>query len=380
MPTDAGVGRAQQGPEAARLDASSGRRRSTPSCRRWASSTITSRAAPCAPARRARAHVSAAPPRMIEVPGPDASIRRRLAVDGRFVPGRRRASSSPSSATRARQDHHAQDDQPARRAQRRPRAGRRRGRGRASSRTSCAADRLRVPGRRPVPAPDRRRERRRAAAAARLAGERIQARVDELLELVELDPALAARLPAELSGGQQQRVGVARALAAAPRVMLLDEPFGALDPLTRDRLQQSFVELRRRLGLTAVIVTHDMAEALLLADRVAVMRGGRLVQVGDAGRAARARPPTTTWPGSSRRRAARRARSRRASRRRRERAARPAAGLPRGPRAAHARRARRGQCGGRAGRRLVSRVRASRGPRLGVAGVVQTIPAWRCSR
>lgn len=110
---------------------------------------------------------------------------------------------------------------------------------------------------------------------------RIAERVSELLELVELDPAtFRNRQPRELSGGQQQRVGVARALAAEPRVMLLDEPFGALDPLTRDRLQQSFQEIRRRLQLTAIFVTHDMVEALLLGDRIAVMRGGSLVQVG----------------------------------------------------------------------------------------------------
>jgi osmoprotectant transport system ATP-binding protein len=121
------------------------------------------------------------------------------------------------------------------------------------------------------------------AVPLRLAGwneERSRARVTELLTLVELDPQLASRSPADLSGGQQQRVGVARALAVSPRLMLLDEPFGALDPLTRDRLQQSFLELRRRLGLTAVLVTHDMAEALLLADRVGVMNAGRLVQIG----------------------------------------------------------------------------------------------------
>ncbi len=112
--------------------------------------------------------------------------------------------------------------------------------------------------------------------------DRADARVAELLALVELDPALAARFPAALSGGEQQRVGVARALAAAPRVMLLDEPFGALDPLTRDRLQRSFDALRHRLGLTAVFVTHDMAEAIVLADRIGVMRAGRLVQVGTA--------------------------------------------------------------------------------------------------
>ena len=108
----------------------------------------------------------------------------------------------------------------------------------------------------------------------------VRHRVDELLELVELDPAAVRdRRPDQLSGGQQQRVGVARALAAKPRVMLLDEPFGALDPLTRQRLQGSFVRIRRRLGVTAVFVTHDMVEALMLGDRVAVMRDGRLVQI-----------------------------------------------------------------------------------------------------
>lgn len=108
----------------------------------------------------------------------------------------------------------------------------------------------------------------------------IAERVLELLELVELEPTLRSRWPASLSGGQAQRVGVARALAARPRLMLLDEPFGALDPLTRDRLQQSFHRLRKELGLTVVFVTHDMAEALLLADRIAVLRGGRVAQVG----------------------------------------------------------------------------------------------------
>ncbi|MBY0273743.1 ATP-binding cassette domain-containing protein [Candidatus Binatia bacterium] len=111
--------------------------------------------------------------------------------------------------------------------------------------------------------------------------QRIARRVDELLVLVELDPAqVRDRRPDELSGGQQQRVGVARALAAEPRLMLLDEPFGALDPLTRDRLQQSFRRIRERIGLTAIFVTHDMSEALLLGDRIAVMHAGRLLQVG----------------------------------------------------------------------------------------------------
>jgi osmoprotectant transport system ATP-binding protein len=106
-------------------------------------------------------------------------------------------------------------------------------------------------------------------------------RVDELLALVELAPEdFRGRFPDQLSGGQQQRVGIARALAAGPDLMLLDEPFGALDPLTRDRLQQAFARLRRELGLTAIFVTHDMVEALLLGDRIAVMQAGRLAQVG----------------------------------------------------------------------------------------------------
>jgi osmoprotectant transport system ATP-binding protein len=110
---------------------------------------------------------------------------------------------------------------------------------------------------------------------------RIRSRVDALLELVELEPAqVRERRPDQLSGGQAQRVAVARALAAEPPVLLLDEPFGALDPLTRERLQRSFMRIRKQLGLTAIFVTHDMSEALLLGDRVAVMRGGRLLQVG----------------------------------------------------------------------------------------------------
>ena len=110
---------------------------------------------------------------------------------------------------------------------------------------------------------------------------KIHHRVNELLELVELDPDLTRdRRPDQLSGGQQQRVGVALALAASPRLMLLDEPFGALDPLTRQRLQESFIRIRHELGLTAVFVTHDMVEALVLGDRIAVMQTGGLVQIG----------------------------------------------------------------------------------------------------
>ena len=101
-------------------------------------------------------------------------------------------------------------------------------------------------------------------------------RVAELLDLVELPRDFAARMPRELSGGQAQRVGLARALAARPRIMLMDEPFGALDPGTRESLGASYRALHERLGLTTIMVTHDMAEALLLADRVVLMEQGRI--------------------------------------------------------------------------------------------------------
>ncbi|CAN5429090.1 ABC transporter ATP-binding protein [soil metagenome] len=110
----------------------------------------------------------------------------------------------------------------------------------------------------------------------------ISARADELIDLVRLERSHRDRLPHELSGGQRQRVGVARALAAKPSIVLMDEPFGALDPLTRDALGEDYRTLHRSLGLTTIMITHDMAEALLLADRVAVMRGGRLVAQGTA--------------------------------------------------------------------------------------------------
>lgn len=109
----------------------------------------------------------------------------------------------------------------------------------------------------------------------------IEARVNELIELVRLDPAIHRdRLPQELSGGQRQRVGVARALAARPAIVLMDEPFGALDPLTRDALAEEYRALHRKLKLTTLMITHDMTEAMLLADRIAVMGKGRLLAQG----------------------------------------------------------------------------------------------------
>ncbi|BDW99240.1 ATP-binding cassette domain-containing protein [Maricaulis maris] len=112
-------------------------------------------------------------------------------------------------------------------------------------------------------------------------GARIELRVREMLDLVRLDPReFGDRMPAELSGGQRQRVGFARALAGEPELVLMDEPFSALDPITRDGLQQDFKSLQADLGFAAVMVTHDMAEALIMADEVAVMRAGQIVQQG----------------------------------------------------------------------------------------------------
>ena len=107
---------------------------------------------------------------------------------------------------------------------------------------------------------------------------RVRERVRELLSLVGLDAdRFANRYPRELSGGQRQRVGVARALAADPPLLLMDEPFGALDPLTRSSLQKEFAELKSRLGKTVIFVTHDVREALLLGSRIALMAKGRIV-------------------------------------------------------------------------------------------------------
>ena len=108
---------------------------------------------------------------------------------------------------------------------------------------------------------------------------RIDLRVEELLRMVGLEPQLAARYPHQLSGGQRQRVGVARALAADPAILLMDEPFGALDALTRDQLQREFLSLQQRLKKTVVFVTHDLREALRLGSRIALMEAGKLVTV-----------------------------------------------------------------------------------------------------
>ncbi len=111
--------------------------------------------------------------------------------------------------------------------------------------------------------------------------DRISARVDELLDLVELEPKIYRhKKPRELSGGQRQRVGVARALAADPKIMLMDEPFGALDPITRAKLQDEFLNIQAKIKKTIVFVTHDIDEALKMGDRIAVLKAGRVVQYG----------------------------------------------------------------------------------------------------
>ncbi len=135
---------------------------------------------------------------------------------------------------------------------------------------------------------------RNVALLPRLEGwppERILERVRELLLLVGLDPEFRSRYPRELSGGQRQRVGVARALAADPPILLMDEPFGALDPITRAEIQREFRALQQRLNKTIVFVTHDLREALLLGTRIALLEAGRLVGVYTASEFTRAREP-----------------------------------------------------------------------------------------
>jgi osmoprotectant transport system ATP-binding protein len=121
---------------------------------------------------------------------------------------------------------------------------------------------------------------------------RIRARVEELLALVGLDRDLSGRYPHQLSGGQRQRVGVARALAADPPILLMDEPFGALDPLTRAEIQREFLGLEKRLGKTIVFVTHDLREGLLLGSRLALMEAGKLLGMYSPEEFLRATEPT----------------------------------------------------------------------------------------
>ena len=128
------------------------------------------------------------------------------------------------------------------------------------------------------------RVRRNVALVPWLLGKNGSDLADRALDLVGLEPAtFAARWPSDLSGGQRQRVAIARALAATPQVLLLDEPFGALDAITRTELQDAFRDLRRRLGATAILVTHDLREAIELADRIAVMHQGHVEQYAPPG-------------------------------------------------------------------------------------------------
>ena len=141
------------------------------------------------------------------------------------------------------------------------------------------------------------------ATVPRLLGwprERTQKRVEELLELIGLDPArVRNRYPSQLSGGERQRVGVARAMAAEPPVMLMDEPFGAVDPIVRERLQNEFLRLHRTLGTTVLFVTHDIDEAIKMGTRVAVMQqGGHLAQYAPPVELL-LHPPTSSSPASS---------------------------------------------------------------------------------
>ena len=112
------------------------------------------------------------------------------------------------------------------------------------------------------------------------ASDKIKARVTEVLQMVQLTPSDALKKPHELSGGQQQRVGIARALFMSPRIMLMDEPFGALDPVTRAQLQDLFLDLKKHMKLTVVLVTHDTHEALKMSDRIALLNKGLVEQIG----------------------------------------------------------------------------------------------------
>jgi osmoprotectant transport system ATP-binding protein len=138
---------------------------------------------------------------------------------------------------------------------------------------------------------------RNIALVPRLEGwseDRIRARVEELFRIVGLDRKMGSRYPHQLSGGQQQRVGVARALAADPAILLMDEPFGALDAITRDELQREFLALQQRLNKTVVFVTHDLREALRLGSRIALLEAGRLVTVLSPAEFVRSQDPLIT--------------------------------------------------------------------------------------
>ena len=141
------------------------------------------------------------------------------------------------------------------------------------------------------------------ATVPRLLGwpkQRISARVEELMELIGLDPAeVGRRYPAQLSGGQRQRVGVARALAADPPLMLMDEPFGAIDPINRARLQDEFLGLQEKVRKTIVFVTHDIDEAIKMGDRIAILRDGGILAQYDTPEEILSTLPTTSSPSSS---------------------------------------------------------------------------------
>ena len=210
---------------------------------------------------------------------PRRGARRRFA---RNAAGR---ADGPPRPLRLRQDHAAPRHRRAGGDRRRPHPARRRGRDRRSG--AAAADRLRVPELRPVPPHDGVRERR--LRPARPPPQRTPARVarsasasSAILEMVQLG-GYERRRPAALSGGQRQRVALARALAIEPRLLLLDEPFGALDAKVRRDLRRWLRALHDRLGLTTVFVTHDQEEAMELADRVAILNRGRLEQIGTPG-------------------------------------------------------------------------------------------------
>jgi hypothetical protein len=207
--------------------------------------------------------------------------------------------------------------------------------------------------------------------------------VDELLDLVRLDRAqYRDRLPHELSGGQRQRVGVARALAAKPRIVLMDEPFGALDPLTRDALGDDFRELHRKLGLTTVMITHDMTEAILLADRIAVMGGGKLLAQGTPSKLSESGDAYVGELLRTPRRQAERLGACCLARARHEHSFRSALGGSAGPPARLSRQPcprQRHRAGARASgqpaaRHLVRHRPVLRGALLGLASIVQTVP------